>query len=392
MTGFSLHDVRYHDDLVDLDAQNVALVIDDHCLLTPAVCVSQLALDGVRFSMPTLPPTTEPEPTDSEPMTTIEMPLPIRVDSVALNDIQLDILGNKVAWKAFTTAATMEGDTLTLKPTVWDTITLALAPTDPAETTTAKKAEAEKAPAEPITLPEVVLPLVVDVERLTVKDFALQGDTPQSVKLLDLVASARDSDVNVKSLVLDVPQGHLEAKADVTLTGDYPLSLDAKADIALEPLQGHHLALNASGSVADLALNATLRGTLDAALSGKLAPLDPQLPFDLNLKSQHLQWPIATAADFTLDKTRLTAKGDLSAFRFDLKSQIDGKPMPAVGASLTGKGSLSHVELSKLALDTLGGKITGNARASWKDLVNWKGELAFEHIQPGLEWKDVQGI
>ncbi|MGF1686401.1 translocation/assembly module TamB [Photobacterium japonica] len=392
LTGFSLQDVRYHDALVDLDAKRLSLILDDHCLLTPAVCVSELALEGMQFSMPALPPSTEPAPTDNTPMATINLPIPISVDRLTLNDIQLDILGNQVAWQHFSTAATMSGDTLTLKPTVWDTITLALAPADETPAT-AKKPSQKKdaATAQPITLPAVTLPLAVNVERLTVKDFTLSGETPQTVKLLDVVASARDSDVTVKSLVLDVPQGKLDANATVTLTGEYPLSLAAKADIALAPLQGHHLVLDASGSVAHLVLDATLKGTLDAALSGKLSPLDPELPFDLALNSQHLQWPIATKADFTLDKTRLKVKGDLSAFRFDLKSQIDGQPMPAVGAALTGKGSLSHVELTQLALDTLGGKITGSARANWKDLVNWQGTLAFEHIQPGLEWKEVQG-
>lgn len=389
MKGFALEQVRYQDGTLDLAVNRLGLTIDDGCLLTPAVCVKELAIDGTRFSMPEVPPPSEEEEPASEPVTTITLPLPISIDRIALNDVALDILGNKIAWDTFSTAAKMEGNQVTIMPTDWDGVSVSLAPA--AENASAAAEIVEQSEPQPIVLPEVVIPLNIAVERFTVKSFSLEGEAPQKVELLDLVASTVGSEVQIDKLVLKAPQGTLDAKANVTLSGDYPLTLDAKLDVAMAPLAGHKLALKASGSAVKLGLDASLSGTIDALVKGQLSPLDPDLPFDVSVSSKNIQWPIDSDAEFTVKDTALTAKGKLSGYSFSLKSNIDGKPMPAVKADLQGKGSLNDVALSRLMVETLGGTVSGSASASWKDLVNWQGELAFSHIQPGLEWPDVPG-
>ncbi|MBC7001771.1 translocation/assembly module TamB [Photobacterium sp. BZF1] len=390
LNGFSLEQVVYNDDSIDLSLAQLALDIEDSCLLTPAVCISNLAVSGVRFSMPQFPPVQEDaeEEAPSEPVTEISLPIPITLSRLVLDDIELDVLGNQVGWQHFSSAAEMVGDKLVLKPTDWQKIdlTLASAETDPTEAT-----EPQKETPEPIVLPEVLIPLSVEIQRFTIEDFTLHGETPQTVQKLELVASAKGSDVAVEKLEVSAPQADLKANAKVTLAGDYPLVLDADAAIHIAPVANHDLVLNAEGSVANLILDARVKGTLDAWLKGQLSPLDPSLPFELSLDSQHLQWPIDSEPDFEVKETALTAKGSLEGYSFTLASQIDGKPMPAVGAELVGKGTLENVELSRLSVDTLGGNISGSAKASWKDLVSWQGELAFSHIQPGLEWQDVPG-
>ena len=188
----------------------------------------------------------------------------------------------------------------------------------------------------------------------------------------NLVASATGSDVEVTKLALSAPQADLNADANIALTGDYPLTLNGEVAIHMSPLENHELALKAEGSVANLVLDARVKGTLDAWLKGQLSPLEPTLPFDLSIESQHLQWPIDSNPDFEVKETQLAAKGSLKGYNFTLTSQIDGQPMPAVAAELVGKGTLEDVELSRLNVNTLGGNISGNAKASWKDLVNWQ--------------------
>ncbi|MBY5948146.1 translocation/assembly module TamB domain-containing protein [Photobacterium rosenbergii] len=390
LNGFSLEQVVYNDDGVDLAVAQLALDIEDSCLLTPAVCISNLAVSGVRFSMPQLPPVQEDaeEEAPSEPITEISLPIPITLSRLVLDDIELDVLGNQVGWQHFSSAAEMVGDKLVLKPTDWQKIDLTLASS---ETDSTEVAEPQKEAAEPIVLPEVLIPLSVEIQRFTIEGFTLHGETPQTVQKLELVASAKGSDVVVEKLEVSAPQADLKANAQVSLTGDYPLVLDADAAIHMAPVANHELVLNAEGSVANLILDARVKGTLDAWLKGQLSPLDPSLPFELSLDSQHLQWPIDSEPDFEVKETALTAKGSLEGYSFTLASQIDGKPMPAVGAEIVGKGTLEDVELSRLSVDTLGGNISGSAKASWKDLVNWQGDLAFSHIQPGLEWQDVPG-
>jgi len=392
LKGFTLGQVSYKDPYLDLAADNLTLVIDDSCLLTPAVCVTELGVSGVRFAMPELPPSqseVEDLDTDSQPVTEIVMPLPIRVDRVALDDIALNILGNKVVWQHFSTAAEITGSHLILKPTEWRDIGLTLAPASGDDGATSK-AEAEPV-REPVVLPEVVLPLSIDIQRFTVKDFILNGETPQRVNVLDITASTRGSDISLSKVIVDVPQAKLDASADISLSDDYPLQLEAAIDIAMAPLQNHKLKLQAGGTLAELSLDASLKGTLDALLTGKLSPLDPLLPFDLSLSSQHIQWPIDKKAEFEVTDTAMTAAGNLNGFQFKAKTKVDGDPMPAVAADLTGQGDLTQVSLDTLVVDTLGGTISGNAKANWKESVSWQGKLDFSHIQPGLEWPDAKG-
>ncbi|MGR5141935.1 autotransporter assembly complex protein TamB [Photobacterium sp. DNB23_23_1] len=390
LNGFSLQQVNYSDDSIDLSLAQLALDIEDSCLLAPAVCISELAVSGVRFSMPELPPSTEEveEEVPAEPMTEFSLPIPITLSRLVLDDIELNVLGNKVAWQHFSSAADMLGDTLTLKPTDWKNIDLTLAP---ASAEPKEVAEPMVTAPQPIVLPDVIIPLSVNIQRFTVEAFTLHGETPQTVEKLELIAKAKGSEVVVEKLEVSAPQAGLKAKAKIELVDDYPLALKADVAINMDPLKDHHLELNADGSVANLILDARVKGTVDAWLKGSLSALDPALPFELTLESQHLQWPIESEPDFEVKETKLLAQGSLDGYSFTLKSQIDGKPMPAVGAELTGKGSLENIELSRLAVDTLGGSISGNAKVSWKDLVNWQGELAFDHLQPGLEWQDVPG-
>lgn len=396
LNGFQLNQVKYRDQQMNLAADNVNFKLDDRCLLIPEVCISELGLTGIRFNLPELPPSqpVQEEP-ESAPIAEVIMPLPLRIEHVRLDDVNLDILGNKITWQQFTTAAEMEGSHLVLKPTDWQGIELTLAEAAKIDQTQPKEAETPSSETMGLpdiaVLPELKLPISLDIQRFTVKDFKLNSDSPQQIHLLELIASAEGSNIKIRKLVADAPQAKFQASANVSLTGDYPLSLDANADIAMTPLQDHHITLDASGSLAKLTLAANLQGTLDALITGQLSPLAPNLPFDFHVSSDHLQWPIDTEPEFEVTDTLVNAKGNLNDFIFTLKSSIDGIPMPAAALSLNGKGDLNKVMLDTLKIDTLGGTITGNADASWKDAVTWQGQLDFSQIQPGLEWPEAEG-
>ncbi|WP_328585792.1 hypothetical protein [Photobacterium aquimaris] len=213
LSGFQVDDVRYQDSSMNLAVSQLNLTLDERCLLTPEICISDLGVKGVKFSMPTLPPATEPEQ-PSEPVAEISLPVPIKIDKITLDNIDLDILANKVSWQHFTTAATVVGSHVTLKPTDWQNIKLALAPAEKSDKANAKSVTKVKAKSDTtaITLPDVVLPMSFDIERFTIKNFELAGKTPQKVSLLELIASGKGSEVNVEKLQVNAPQADLNAK------------------------------------------------------------------------------------------------------------------------------------------------------------------------------------
>ncbi len=240
-------------------------------------------------------------------------------------------------------------------------------------------------------LPEVWIPLSVDVERFTVTDFELLKPTPYKVKRLALSATASGNEVAVKKLELDVPEANVALEASASLKGNYPLTLGGKVDIKMAPVQKHTLALEASGDLAALKLDARMNGVLKAALKGQLDVLDPSLPFNLKLDSQHVQWPIQQKADFAGDNLTLTAKGSLDTYRFGFKGRVSGETIPTVNAGLNGQGTLKRVDLTKLSLATLGGTLDGTARVIWDPSVSWGAALDFADIQPGQQWPEAEG-
>lgn len=385
LNGFTLDGVAFSMDGVAVEGRSLSLDINSRCLSGPALCIESLTGDGVRVTVEDTGPSPESPP--SEPVTEIKTPIPVFLNGVALRDISLDILGTKVHWDSLTTAAQMRSNTLTLKPTVWQGIKLELPPS--------KDAPAEPAPEpksdEPITLPTVNIPLNVVIEGFTLKDAELLLPERQVIHEFVLKGKAGGSQVALQQVLLDAEQGKVTLNGEIELDGNYPLKAKAVADIRMAPLNGQKLTLDTRGDLRDLSLDADLQGVLQAVLSGKLDVLDPNLPFDATLTAKHLQWPVDTEADYTLTSSELAARGSLKAYTATLRTQASGKDIPSMSLDTGLEGDLSYIGLNNLVLDTLGGRIEGNANVDWSKALTWRTNLNFTDIQPGLQWPEAEG-
>ncbi len=390
--GISVSDVQYQDSQMALDIKSLALKVDNKALFTPEVIVNNLSASGVNFSMPSLPPSSN---SDSTPLSKIELPFPIEVNTLDLNDIHLNILGNKIAWKTFHTAATAKGNQVNLLPTLWQDITVSLAPE--AKPTTVQKTPVKVAPKKKehnkptLILPEITLPIGVNVESFTIKNAKLLGDNPQTLKELHLSAIANDNQVAIREFMVDSTAGTVNVKGKLRLTKDYPMNLAANVAVKMKPYQGHDLALKAKGSLSDLSVTAKLTGKLSANLLANVNVMDPTFPFHASLITKHLQWPILKP-EYNLNNTRIDAKGNASNIAFKVNGHATGKLFPAFGLDATGSTNMASVNLSQFTLKTLGGQVSGSLGAGWKQKVSWEGDLLLKNIQPGKQWKQAKGI
>lgn len=394
LPGFTLSGVRYQDEslFIDMQARSISLGLHPNCFLEPSVCITKLAIDGLDFSMPQLPaedPNAPPAP-DSEPVTSISSPIPILLGNLSLSDIKLDILGNKVRWQRFTTAASFKGDVLKLSPTTLEDIVVALAPPAEPDAEPALSPTAATEPA-PIVLPEVWIPLTVDVAGIDVRRFTLQQETPLVVNHLGLKAFAKGYQVRVDKLALDMPQIKADLKTQVELRQGYPLTLDATALVREEPANGQELALSVGGSVKNLTVHAELGGVVESQVEAKLQPLEPTLPFDVLIDQTKAQWPLTGKGDYFVDLKKLSASGSLEGYQVALAASAQGKDVPDTEVSLEGKGDIKQIELTSLNINTLGGDISGNAFANWDAPINWRAAIKLANIQPGLQWPEAEG-
>ncbi len=387
---FTLNDVQYRDDMLETQLQAVTLAISPQCLFEPKLCIEEVTLTGLTFALPELPPSNETPP-PSEPLTEITTPIPVVIKRITLDDIDADVLGNKVKWQHFSTALSMEGGLLNIAPTFWKTVTVALAPaqTKPqAAPSSSASAPTNKAPIE---LPTVQIPLEIHLAQFELSDFTLQQETPVEIHQLEVQAQVGGHEVNVQRFTLDMPQLTAALSTQVTLKDDYPISLDLDAQLNETELKGQKVTLAARGSVANLALTGQLENKVEATLKAQLQPLQPELPFDVEIKRGRVKWPLTGKSDYQVALDHLDAHGSIHQYHFDLATQVKGQQIPELDITMAASGTLEEIQIKSVNVETLGGALQGKVTAGWKEQVKWQAELALNHIQPGLQWPEAEG-
>lgn len=389
---FTLHGVTFSDEALSLDVklEQLTLAINANCLLEPMVCINEVIISGLAVDLPQLPAMTEEEAAvqPSEPMTQFSSPIPIKLGRLTLNDIELNLLGNHLAWQHFSTGGALQNNRLRIDPTQWNGVRLALAEVS-SEPQTEASSSTDNAP---MTLPEVIIPLQIKLSRFELKDFLLQQANPIQIHRLALQARASQSEVEVESFELDMPELEASLSAKTTLSGDYPLDLSLSSLLKLEDLKGQTLQLHANGSVAHLSLSAQLAGRAKAQLEAHLQPLQTDLPFDVRVEQLDAQWPFNGKGEYFIVAPHIAAQGSLAHYQLELQSDFSGLDLPDLAVALQGEGSLTQVTLHQLQLKTLGGEVQGEVTADWADLAHWQAKLNLTDIQPAIQWPEAQGI
>ncbi|WP_261816554.1 autotransporter assembly complex protein TamB [Vibrio gallicus] len=395
LTDFRLYNIDYKNPqlFVDFHADKLELDLQLRCLPQAQLCVDTLGVEGAKLALTKLPPsedTTEDEA--SEPLRSVSIPfgIGVKINDLYLNKVDLSILGNKVTWREFKTGAQMRFDNLTLTPTSFDGGRVTLAPTPESTSVETKPAPSTAETEAPIVLPEVWIPLSIDIQGITVTDFKLTNPDVQLDKV-NLVGFAKGNNVDIQNFDLSMPQLDANLKGNSQLVGDYPLQLKANAKVKQTQAAGQSLSLDAEGSIADLALNASLRDLIHADIKAKLKPLDPKLPFDIALSKAKLQWPLKGKAEYKVQIASLMAKGNLKAYSLQLDAAAQGTQIPDVDLNVDGHGSMVQLDLRDIDVKTLGGEVKGKVLANWDNLVFWKADLNLEQIQPGTYWPQAEG-
>ncbi|MEZ9707164.1 translocation/assembly module TamB domain-containing protein [Vibrio breoganii] len=393
LNDFQLYGIEYNnpDLFVALQAEKLALDIQLRCIPKVELCIKTLGIEGATFALTDIAPSEEvAEQEPSEPITSVSLPfgLGVKIERLYLNRIDLDILGNKIAWREFETGAQMRFDSLTLNPTRLDGGRLTLA-TSEGEPEVVQEASADS-PKSKIVLPEVWIPLSAKIDDITVTDFKMTSPEVE-IDRAHLVGSAKGNNVTVETFELAMPLVDLNLDGEVELKEDYPLTINTDAKIKQTTLAGQTLSLNAEGSVADLALSAGLRKLIVADIDAKLEPLDPDIPFDIDLRQAQVQWPLQGEADYKAQIASLQAKGILDKYTLDLMGAAQGKTIPDVDLTVDGEGSLEHIDLESIDVKTLQGVIEGSVMANWASPINWAANLQLQHIQPGSYWPEAEG-
>lgn len=387
---FSLTGISYQDKtFIDAKVNHLSVTFTPECLMQPALCVDDISIDGLTLALPELPETQKTEEPEPVEPSLLSIPIPINVTNISLNNIDMDILGNRIQWRSFNTGVKLHHSDLTVTPLAWEKISVELAKQKASQENTDELPK-EK-PTSKIILPSIYIPLNINVEKFALRDFTLQQDSQIKVNQLDFIAKAGEHDVHVKDFYLDMPQASLRMDSDVKLDGDYPLTLNAILKVKETELKGHKVTLDAEGSVVDLKASVKLSGGLQAKIDAELKPLESTLPFNIQVSEGDVYWPLIGDKAITALVPNIRAKGDLNKYQFSGSLYIEGKDVPQTDIRLEGKGDTSSVNLHDLLIDTLGGQVSGGIEIDWRSLLQWKGDIDLQNIQPGIQWEAAEG-
>ncbi|WP_319928105.1 autotransporter assembly complex protein TamB [Vreelandella zhuhanensis] len=421
-----------------VDVSRFELKWADDCLLSGRLCIDRLHIEGADVR---LLPTDDAEEAPQEEtgnivLPDIEFPFRIELRSLELEDIALHLAdGKRFHWKRFSSGAIAEANQLQLlatklvEPRLYlppspgvlltentDTpldaqaINTAIALHQPEEVSVAEEPPLQEVEdtlekRARLALPEVTLPLEVQIPQLSIDDFQVEGAVAYTVEHLALSAVARRHEIEVQRLNVVTPDAEATLETSAILSEDYPLNATLNVRLNNEggllddypALVGQQIELHLDGSLSALQVALNIRGALNATLRGEVDVLAPEMPFQLNIASERLQWPLqqdeatAESAPYVVENLVANLDGSLTDYRVGLSLVTEGPQVPRTRVALTGEGDLEHFRWTPLSLTLGEGSLVSHGRMDWLDTLQVQARLRLDQLDPSLFIEELEG-
>ncbi|GGC84498.1 translocation/assembly module TamB domain-containing protein [Vreelandella lutescens] len=434
-----------------IEVSDFELAWAEDCLLSGKLCLDTLRVEGADIHLTEGSQVEEPPQEESGPVN-ITLPFPVELRDIALNNVAVTLAdGTRIRWEAFATSITAEQQQVTIAPTMLESLSLYLPPSDGVLLTqnTATPLEAAGIDAaiqvsqpvvvavettldvnerERLALPDIELPINVALTSFLATDVEVTGAFEYRVDRLRVEAEAHGSDVTLTTLELATPDADARLSANVTLSGDYPLSAALRAELWLPELfpalRGEQVSLDLSGSLADLTANLNVSGPVTASLTAQIDALSPTLPFEARLESERVQWPLdadtemsassdgaaasesdepatqeqdsgvadSTSSDpYVLENLDLVVNGSLEAYQVTLATYAEGPQVPGTTIGLEGEGNLTSFRWSPLTLSIADSALSSEGEVSWAEAISVDTRVRLDDIDPALFVPQLEG-
>jgi len=304
----------------------------------------------------------------------------IEISDLQLQQSRVEVDGHVVALDDLQLAARFVDSELQVSPLQLQGLQVDIASPSPE----ARSAATEESPRdESLVLPEIHLPLPIQLEGFELNSARIrQGEAEYLIDRLQLAARAENSEIELSDVEISTPQAALKLQTEISLTDDYPLSLNAQGKLLdLPPLSGLEARLNATGSIANLSFDLAASGPVTAHLTSNVKLLEPTLPFAADLSWQNFSWPIKKPT-MSSDSGQLEINGSLENYSFHLHGDASGEQFPDMLLSAQGQGDLQQLKLDSLTLETLEGKAQLRGSLGWQEQIAWQGHLELQNINP----------
>ncbi|KAE9538254.1 translocation/assembly module TamB [Ursidibacter maritimus] len=422
--GLRLSDAHYQIDGVDVQLGQADLHIGLNCLLERKACLENLAVKNAVIAIDTskLPAS---QPKESEPLGKIELPIPVSLKQMTLDNVQVKVDDMDITLDHFHSGLSGEGSNLTLSPTLVKGLALSL-PAQQAVSSEQKNTKKENEPTQPVNWQEIKqkvsqplltkldpiqLPIDLNIPEFKAEDIHIQQKTqdldgkmqePTSlvhISEVELVAKSDSSSINLTTLSVKTDKGNISGKGLLTLSENYPLDwqLNANSPVLKEyGLPASQVNATVSGELfGKTELDIQTEGAVNAKINGFVKLAEPKTPLQLQIQSEQVNYPFIQEKGvdpLKLKNVALLLSGDLLDYQLETSLAMSGMKLPAGDLALKGKGGLTEFTLQDLNLNALQGKANLNGKVDWSNGVEWQSKLNVNGINTKAllpEWAAV---
>lgn len=242
----------------------------------------------------------------------------------------------------------------------------------------------------PIELPDVKLPLALRIERLEVGQ--VRVNDAEQLQSLQLRADWRREGLDIRVLQVQRDDLSLDLAGRLEPNGEWPLELSGTAAIRSPDEQPWALALRVAGEMREhLVLNVESQGFINARLSGRVRPLEEDLPANLVLLVEGFKASPDLPDALRLNRMELSAEGDLdNGYRLSGDGSLQGEG-GAVGILLNAIVDAAGAKLDGLELDAGNDqRISIKGQVGWEDALRADAELAWRNFPWRRLYPDVE--
>lgn len=226
-------------------------------------------------------------------------------------------------------------------------------------------AEPDPEPQQGIELPDLKLPVSIEIERIHVGEFVLNGES----LLTDTGLRARwlADGIHLSQLGVNYQEYAVQVKGKISPSAGWPLQVQVDAQVPMPDAPTLAVQAQLTGSLQSLNIDVATTGYVAATLKGQVQALDAQLPAQLSLQVARFKATPDLPDTLTLADLVLDVQGDLQR-----------------GYQVTGRGALPNTpEQIKLKLAALV-KATG---AQLSTLSLTASDEAFVAVQGAVDWQ-----
>ena len=397
LSGWTMSNIHWQDDSIDFYAQtaHISWQLSDvlnRKLPVELVKVSNSHLHLLSNKLPSNKPPSSPIKVSSSNQP-LDIPLDVIVKRIILSDFQFESLAAKVHIGLLITDAQLVHNALIIDQGIVDQLDIAISDSPPDNSPNNQPT----VPKEAIPLPRVELPLPIQVGQFQFTNGVYQqGSTRELIKKLSLSFNWDKTNISKIQLSVDHALASASLNGNIDLSGSYPLNATIQADLHKPLLDGmlagEHLSLTTSGDLMRLSLRLDGKGPVTASAKGIIEPLMPDIPFDLKLEWQALNWPFEAEPKQVLTKNGvLFLAGSLKEYKIKLDSSIEIPSQPVTQVQLIGSGDLNKLNIEQFLLKEPEGRLKLQGQFSWKDGVHWQGKTTLVNLNPGLWVPAVSG-